>query len=509
MQNLDRRTINECGIPGIVLMENAGRGATQVIASYFPNLSSLRVAILCGRGNNGGDGFVIGRCLLARGTTVKAYLLSPKGQVKGDAKTNLEVFVRSGGTVCEIVDSQRLGAKREEIISHDLLVDAIFGTGLNSNVSGLYAEVIETLNRSGRPIFAVDIPSGLDANTGRPLGTCVHATLTATFGLPKVGQVVYPGVTHVGDLEIIDIGIPVRFVEEEGIKVHLVEEHEIRRMLGGPRPPESHKGDFGHLLTIAGSVGKTGAAAMACDSAMRVGAGLVTLGIPEDLNPIMEVKLTETMTCPLPQTEFRSLSLQAFDTIRSLAEGKHALVLGPGISTDSETMALVRKIVQSLSIPMVIDADGITAVAEDKKALQKIKTPVILTPHPGEMARLMDISVREIQEDRIGAATRCSADLGCHIILKGARTIVSAPSGEVFINPTGNPGMASGGTGDVLTGMIGGFLCQGMPLTDAAVVATFLHGRAGDRVATEKGERSLVATDLLEKIPVLLRDLTS
>jgi len=248
---------------------------------------------------------------------------------------------------------------------------------------------------------------------------------------------------------------------------------------------------------------------MACDSAMRVGAGLVTLGIPEDLNPIMETKLTETMTCPLPQTESRSLSLQAFDTITSLAEGKHALVLGPGISTDSETMALVRKIVQSLSIPMVIDADGITALAGDKKALQKTKAPVILTPHPGEMARLMDISAREIQEDRIGAATRCSAGFGCHIILKGARTIVSAPSGEAFINPTGNPGMASGGTGDVLTGMIGGFVCQGMPLTDAAVVATFLHGLAGDRVAAEKGERSLVATDLLEKIPVLLRELIS
>jgi NAD(P)H-hydrate epimerase len=333
--------------------------------------------------------------------------------------------------------------------------------------------------------------------------------LTVTFGLPKVGQVVHPGVIHVGRLEVIDIGIPAPFVEEEGIKNHLIEDDEIRRILSSPRPTQSHKGDYGHLLTIAGSVGKTGAAAMACDSAMRVGAGLVTLGIPEGLNPIMENKLTETMTCPLPQTDAISLSLDAFDTIMSLAEGKSALVLGPGISTDAETTALVRKIVQSLSLPMVIDADGITALAGDEKVLQKVKSPVILTPHPGEMARLMEMSPGEVQEDRIGVATRCAEDLGCHVVLKGARTVVSTPSGEVYINPTGNPGMASGGTGDVLTGMLGGFICQGLPLLDAAIVATYLHGLAGDRAASKKGERSLIATDLIEEIPTLLREFGS
>jgi NAD(P)H-hydrate epimerase len=505
MQNLDRRTIDECGIPGIVLMENAGRSATQVIASHFTHLSSKRVAILCGRGNNGGDGFVIGRCLMARGTKVTVYLLSGKDKVKGDAKTNLEIFVRTEGKIHEIPDSKSFETLKQEIVSHDLLVDAIFGTGLNSGVSGLYADVIDFMNESGRPIVAIDIPSGLDANTGKPLGTCITSTLTITFGLPKLGQMIYPGAAHVGRLEVIDIGIPHKLLEEEGIQNHLIDEEEIRKILDFARAPESHKGDYGHLLTIAGSAGKTGAAAMACDAAMRVGAGLVTLGIPEGLNPIMEAKLTETMTCPLPQTESLSLSLDAFDPILSLAEGKSALILGPGISTNSETMALVQKVVQSLSLPMVIDADGITALAGNKEALQNAKAPVILTPHPGEMGRLLELSSKNVQDERIGVAKKCAADFRCEVVLKGARTIVSNSSGEVFINPTGNPGMASGGVGDVLTGMIGGFLCQGLSPTDAAIAGTYLHGLAGDRAVLRTGERSLVATDLMEQLPVLLK----
>lgn len=507
MQNLDRRAIEECEIPGIVLMESAGRGTTRVMASHFPRLSSMRVATLCGRGNNGGDGFVIARRLMNRKTAVRVYLLCDRTRVRGDAKTNLDILVRSGGTIQEVPDSKSFEALREEIASHDLFVDAIFGTGLNSVVSGFYAEVIDLVNRSGRPVAAVDIPSGLDANTGKPLGTCITATVTVTFGLPKLGQVIYPGLTHVGKLEVIDIGIPSSLVEAEGIKNHVIEEDEIREILDSPRPPESHKGDYGHLLTIAGSVGKTGAAAMACESAMRVGAGLVSLGIPETLNPIMEVKLTETMTHPLPETESLSFSLEAFDPILGLAQEKSAIILGPGISTTPETMGLVRKIVPSLSIPMVIDADGITALSRERETLRKAKAPIILTPHPGEMARLMEISSRQVQENRIDVARRGATDFGCHLILKGARTVISTPSGEVFINPTGNPGMASAGMGDVLTGMIGGFICQGLSLTDAARAATYLHGLAGDIAVSKKGIRSVVATDLIEELPALLRNL--
>ncbi len=505
MQNLDRKTIDECGIPGIVLMENAGRGAVHVMASHFPRLSSMRVAILCGRGNNGGDGFVIARCLMARGGTGRAYLLSKKERLKGDAKTNLDIFLRSGATVQEIPNSERFEALKEEIASHDLFVDAMFGTGLNSKVSGLYAEVIDYLNRSGRPIVAVDIPSGLDANTGKPLGTCIKATVTATFGLPKLGLVIHPGLAYVGKLEVVDIGIPCTLVVEEGINNHLIEEDEIREILDCLRPPESHKGDYGHLLAIAGSVGKTGAAAMACESAMRVGAGLVTLGIPESLNPIMEAKLTETMTHPLPETTPPALSLDAFEPILSLAKGKSAVIMGPGISTTPETMALVLKVVRSLSLPMVIDADGIAALSTDRGTLRKTKGPIMLTPHPGEMARLLETSPRQVQENRIDVAREVAIDFGCHVILKGARSVISTPSGEVFINPTGNPGMASGGMGDILTGMIGGFVCQGLGFTDAARAATYIHGLAGDLAASKKGQRSLIATDLMEHIPVLLK----
>jgi NAD(P)H-hydrate epimerase len=464
---------------------------------------------MSGRGNNGGDGFVIARYLKAWGTEVRSYLLSQKNRVGGDAKTNLDIFLRSGGGVQEIVDAKAFENLREEIGRHDLYVDAIFGTGLDSDVTGFHAGVIDFLNGTGKPIVAVDIPSGLDANTGKPLGTCIKATLTTTFGFPKLGQILYPGAAFVGTLETIDIGIPSYLVEEEEIKNHLIEKEEIWRILGVPRPPDSHKGNYGHLLVVAGSVGKTGAAAMACESAMRIGAGLVTLGIPESLNPILEAKLIETMTVPLPETESLSLGREAFEPLMALAQGKSAVALGPGISTTPETVELVQKLVRSLPIPMVIDADGITAVAAAEEVLRDARAPVILTPHPGEMARLIGKTSKEVQEDRIGVAREFSSDFRCHVILKGARTVVSTPSGEVFINPTGNPGMASGGTGDVLTGMLGGLVCQGLSLTDSAKAAVYLHGRAGDLAASKKGERSLIATDLIEMIPVLLKDMES
>jgi NAD(P)H-hydrate epimerase len=506
MQNLDRRTIEECGIPGIVLMENAGRGTIEFMASQFPRLSSGRVAILCGRGNNGGDGFVIARYLMARGTQVNVYLLSSKGQVKGDAKTNLEILLRVGGNLQEVPNTESFDALREEIVSHELFVDAIFGTGLNSEVSGYYADVIDCLNESDRPIVAVDIPSGLDANTGKPLGTCISAAATATFGLPKLGHMMYPGLSHVGRLEVVDIGIPPNLVAEEGIQNHVIESSDIRSTLKGPRQPESHKGDFGHLLAIAGSIGKTGAAAMCCDAAIRVGVGLVTLGIPSSLNAIMEVKLTEPMTNPLPETESASLSLDAYDPIMAMTEGKTALVLGPGISTAEETMDLVRQLIRSVTLPMVIDADGITALAADRHALHDAKGPIILTPHPGEMGRLLGVRSGEVQEDRLGVARRAALEFGCHIVLKGARSLVATPSGDVFINPTGNPGMATGGIGDILTGMVGGFVCQRLSPTDAAKAGTYLHGLAGDRALPSRGERALIATDLLDGIAGLLKD---
>jgi len=294
-------------------------------------------------------------------------------------------------------------------------------------------------------------------------------------------------------------------VEEEEIHTHLLEIEEIRKWLSIPRRPDTHKGDYGHLLVIAGSVGKTGAAAMACEAALRMGAGLVTLAIPKSLNAIMEVKLTEVMTEPLPETQKQTLSLRAFHSILRLCENKKAVIIGPGIGTFKETQSLVLKLIKTLNLPIILDADGLTALATQPKILPAMNRQLILTPHPGEMARLIQSTVKDVQENRISISKNFSQSNHVYLILKGHRTLITNPTGEVFINPTGNPGMASGGTGDILTGMIGGLICQGLDILPSLQTAVYLHGAAGDEVAREKGEKSLIATDMLEKIPALLQ----
>lgn len=506
MQALDRKTIGEIGIPGIVLMENAGRGAATTFVSFFSEVQRKKTVIVCGRGNNGGDGFVVARYLRNWNLSVKVLLLCHPEALQGDARTNYEIFFRMGGEILACPDQEAFEKSKSILWEADLLVDAIFGTGLHAEVSGFYRELIDQLNGLGKPVMAIDIPSGLDANTGRPLGAAVRASLTVTFGLPKVGHLIPPGPEYTGKLRVIDIGIPPFIVDQEAITVSLLEEREIRDGLALPRPPNSHKGDYGHLLVLAGSVGKTGAAAMACQAALRMGAGLVTLGIPESLNPIMEVKLTEVMTEPLPETPHKTLSLRALTPILRLCEKKSAVIIGPGIGTVEETQSLVIKLLRTLDLPIILDADGLTALASHKGSFPSPKHPLVLTPHPGEMARLCRVTTKQVQEDRLGVARQYAQSQGVFLALKGYRTLIATPSGEVFINPTGNPGMASGGTGDVLTGMIGGLICQRFDILRSVQAAVFLHGLAGDRVAREKGEKSLIAMDLVERIPdVLLR----
>ena len=505
MQELDRKAIEGYKIPGIVLMENAGRGAAEVISSAFPDIQNKKIAIVAGKGNNGGDGFVIARHLLNRGVSVKVYLLTDPKALRGDAEINYHIFSRMKGEVIPVPSSKDYQKVKRDLEKFDLLIDGIFGTGLDAEVRGYYREVIDHLNTLQRPIVAIDIPSGLDANTGKPFGTAIRAALTVTFGLPKVGHLISPGPDYVGTLKVIDIGIPRRLVEEEKIQTYLLESEEIRRFLSAPRRPDTHKGDYGHLLVISGSVGKTGAAAMACEAALRIGAGLVTLAIPKSLNAIMEMKLTEVMTEPLPETPKQSLSLRAFNSILRLCENKRAVVIGPGLGTFKETQSLILKLVKTLDLPVVLDADGLTALATQPKILPTANRSLILTPHPGEMARLIQSTSKEVQEDRVGISRNFSQSRQVHLILKGHRTLITTPRGEVFINPTGNPGMASGGTGDVLTGMIGGLICQGFEILPSLQIAVYLHGLAGDEVASERGEKSLVATDMIEKIPALLQ----
>jgi ADP-dependent NAD(P)H-hydrate dehydratase / NAD(P)H-hydrate epimerase len=505
MQELDRKAIETYRIPGIVLMENAGRGAAEVISNAFPDILKKKVAIIAGKGNNGGDGFVIGRHFLNQGIPVKAFLLADPKALRGDAETAFQIFLRMKGEVIPVPSSKDYQKVKKDLEKFDLLIDSIFGTGLDAEVRGYYREVIDHLNSLQKPIVAVDIPSGLDANTGKPLGTAIRASLTITFGLPKVGHLVSPGINYVGVLKVIDITIPRRLVEEEKIQTFLLESDDIRRRLSVPRRPDTHKGDYGHLLLIAGSVGKTGAAAMACEAALRMGAGLVTLAIPKSLNAIMEVKLTEVMTEPLPETPKQTLSLRAFNSILRLCESKKAVIIGPGIGTFKETQSLILKLIKTLNLPIVLDADGLTALATQPKILPATNRSLILTPHPGEMARLIGSTAKEVQEDRIGISRSFSQSRHVHLVLKGHRTLIATPKGEIFINPTGNPGMASGGTGDVLTGMIGGLICQGFDILPSLLISVYLHGLAGDEVAREKGEKSLIATDLIQKIPALLQ----
>jgi len=506
MQELDRKAIETYRIPGIVLMENAGRGAADVISNFFPEIHKKKIAIIAGKGNNGGDGFVIARYLLNQGIYVRVYLLTdPKG-LRGDAETNFSIFHRMKGEVISVPSSKDYIKVKRDLEKFDILVDGIFGTGLDAEVRGYYREVIDHLNTLQRPIVAIDIPSGLDANTGKPLGTAIRASLTITFGLPKIGLLIPPGLDYVGEkVKVIDIGIPKRLVEEEKIPTYLLEKEEIQKCLSIPRNPDTHKGDYGHLLVIAGSVGKTGAAVMACQAALRMGAGLVTLAIPKSLNAILEMKLTEVMTEPLPETPKQTLSLRAFSTIVRLCENKRAVIIGPGLGTLKETQSLILKLVRTLDLPIVLDADGLTALATQPKTLPIKNRSLMLTPHPGEMARLIRSQVKQVLEDRVGLSRNFSQSQHVHLILKGHPTLITTPKGEVYINPTGNPGMASGGTGDVLTGMIGGLVCQGFDILSSLQIAVYLHGMAGDEGAQEMGEKSLIATDIIEKIPTLLK----
>jgi NAD(P)H-hydrate epimerase len=506
MQDLDRRAIQEYGIPGIVLMENAGRGAAELLVRFFPEARRGRVVILAGPGNNGGDGFVIARHLKNWGVHTEVYLFASIDDVKGDALTNLHVWLKMGGNLVEVLYKGDFVRIKRELSQANIIVDAIFGTGLNSEVKGLPREVISFINSLSQPVMAVDIPSGIDATHGKVLGIAIQAVLTTTFGLAKVGQVVEPGARSVGRLEIVDIGIPRKLIEEAPIMTHLIDPDELDQgRLLAPRPVHAHKGDYGHLFVLAGSPGKTGAAVLLCHSAMRTGTGLVTLGIPASLNPILEAKLTEAMTEPLPDTG-GYLSSDALDRIRQLLEGKTALALGPGISTQPQVQELLAELIPQVSLPLVIDADGITALASQPKVLKKCKNTVVITPHPGEMARLMGTTAQKVQEDRIGVAKACASSHGCIVVLKGDKTVIATPTEEVFINPTGNPGMASGGTGDVLTGMIGGLVAQGLPPLEAVKWGVFLHGLAGDVAVQAIGETPLIASDIIDYLPQALSE---
>lgn len=500
MRELDLFTIEKMGIPGPVLMENAARGVFCVLQRCFPDWRRNRIAVLCGRGNNGGDGLVLARYIREKGGSVEVFLVGRPEDVVGDARFALESFLKTGGTFKTLGIEGGFSLEEARLWSYGLMVDALLGTGLQREVKDPLASVIGAMNSSGVPVLSVDIPSGLCSDTGRPLGIAVEARVTVTFGFPKMGHFLYPGRKLSGDLYVVDIGIPRRAIQELTPKCLLVTP-EILRGLLGPREPDSHKGNFGHVLVIAGSAGKTGAGVMASEAALRVGAGLVTMGVPKSLNLAMEARLTEVMTLPLPEGEAQNLSLEALDMIMEEMKGKSCVALGPGISTWGDTPTLVRELVKRVPLPMVIDADGLNALVGHLEELQSAPFCRILTPHPGEMARLLGCSVKEVQGDRVEAALRAARMGRCYVVLKGAGTIIADQEGNARLVATGNPAMASGGMGDVLTGIIAGLLAQGLDPMDAMSLGAYLHGFMADMWASEKGKRGLAATDLIAMIP--------
>ncbi len=500
MAQLDRETIEGTGIPGIVLMENAARGAAAFFQRLMPDLLQRRIAVVAGSGNNAGDGFVLARLFSEQGAVVRVICLKPPDRLKGDALTNFRILERLQVPIAVWDQGRPFPDQLRLLHGCQAIIDAILGTGLNSEVRGLYRQVIEQINDSVAPVLAVDIPSGLDASTGRPLGAAVRAFATATFGLPKIGQLVAPGEQYVGTLEVIDIGIPRAVVERAGIRRWYLDPAWMSALLN-PRAVDTHKGHAGHVVVLAGSVGKTGAAALASLGAARVGAGLVTHCVPAGLNPIMEVKLTEAMTRPIAETIGHCPAAKALPDLLDFLQDKSVLALGPGISLDPETEELTLGLVSQAPCPVVLDADALTLVSRHLDALSRKKVPAVITPHPGEMARLTGLTAKEIQGERLRIAAEFSRRHELTVVLKGHRTVIAAPDGRLAVNGSGNPAMACGGMGDVLTGMIAGWMAQGFEPFAAACLGAYVHGAAADDAVGGRASRGLLATDLLAKIP--------
>jgi NAD(P)H-hydrate epimerase len=508
MQQLDRRAVTEYGVPSLLLMENAGAETVRQMLATFPALSRSRVLVLCGRGNNGGDGFVVARHLSNRGVMVRSFLLARRDDVKGDARVNLEILERMEAAPVEVPSAENLHVVADALETADVVVDALLGTGVQGPARGLVASAIDMVNRSGRPVVAVDIPSGLSADDPDPPGPAIRATLTVTMALPKRSLLLYPAASHVGVLRIAEIGMPSGLARDPKLALGLLEAADV-----GPAFPRrdaaAHKGTFGHVLVIAGSVGKTGAAALTSLAAQRVGAGLVTLAVPQSVNDILEVKLTEVMTEPIPETEARTLSAAGLDRLLALADGKSAVAMGPGLGTHGSTRQLVQELVARLRLPLVLDADGINALAGQADLLLRAGAPLILTPHPGELARLLGVARDEILGRRMVLVLEIASRYNVILVLKMARTLIASPQGETVIVPTGNPGMATGGTGDVLTGLIAGLLGQGVAPLLAASAGTYVHGLAGDLASARLGQEAMLAGDLLADVPEAIRQVKS
>ena len=511
MREADRRTIQEIGIPASVLMESAGRAVVRAMTERIDELSSRSILVVCGKGGNGGDGLVVLRTLACLGYDARAVVLAPFEGLSAEALDNLQAALKLGLPVESAPTLEAWGDVLSQAASADVVVDAIFGIGLGEPPRGLYQRVIEDLNSLDTLRVALDVPSGLSSDSGMVPGVAFDADLTIALAAPKVCHFIPPASELCGEVEVVEIGIPPRFLASSEPKLETIEPASLAEAI--PRRRRlSHKGTYGHLLILAGSVGKTGAAVMAAEAALRTGVGLVTVASAKSAIPMMAPRLPEAMWEPLPETDSGAVSRRAESRLRELLRERSAFALGPGLGTDDDTVALVRDIVAASEIPTVVDADGINALARNPRSIPSgpagpADHALALTPHPGEAGRLLGSSAQEVESDRLRAARRLAQETRAHVLLKGHRTLVSDPRGNVQVNLTGNAGMATGGTGDVLTGILGALLAQGVDFAEALSLGAHLHGLAGDLAAAEIGETSLVATDLIGKLPEALRSL--
>jgi hydroxyethylthiazole kinase-like uncharacterized protein yjeF len=509
-RELDRLSQEKYGVASYSLMIRAGEAVAAAALHRWRHAMHHGVLVVAGKGNNGGDGMVAARALMAEQVPVRAILLGRASVLKGDAARAHSEFVEAGGVLREAGNEAELDAAMGGRAG--VIVDAIFGTGLNAEVKGLARRAIEAINRAGAPVVAVDIASGVNSDSGAVMGAAVCAALTVTFGLAKFGHVSYPGAELCGELEIAEIGfapLAIAEVAPRGLFFDAVEARPFMRS----RPLNSHKGNYGHVMVIAGGRGKSGAAILASRGALRMGAGLVTTAVPETIGAIVAVGQAELMTEPIADRDGHFDGQHAPRVLAKLVEGKDALAVGPGIGQSDDTRALMEWLIAegvARCRPMLIDADGLNVVAQiGTGALKRAAGPVVLTPHPGEAARLLGLSTVEVNADRIGAARRLSELSGAAVLLKGARTVIAGAGGEVYVNASGNPGMATPGMGDVLSGMVGALLAQRLAPLPALALSAFVHGNAADRLAARIGPVGYLAGDLAAELPSTLAALAA
>ncbi len=516
MREADRRTSAEYGVPSLQLMETAAARVAEFLNYKFPALARKKIVVLCGKGNNGGDGLVVARLLKQQGCAPAVLLCADPEALAGDAAVNLRRWREKRGDLAVILGEEDWGRARATVSAAEIVVDALLGTGVRGPVEGLLRTVIRDVNTlcAGAAVVAVDMPSGLSSDEHSSPGPVIQADYTLALAAPKLGEVLPPNRNFVGQLTVVDIGIPVELIEANAaLKVHCLGPDEFQS-ISLRRDPSANKGTFGHALLAAGSRGKTGAAVLAATGALRVGAGLVTVATPQSVLPIVAMPLPEMMTHPLAETEAQTVSLHSLDynAFFPLLEGKSVLAIGPGLSTHPETQRFVRAVVNECALPIILDADGLNAFAGQAIDLQTRKSPFLaITPHPGEMARLLGRTVADVQEKRLAIALETAAALRAWVVLKGNATIIASPEGHAFINSTGNPGMATAGTGDVLTGMLAGLTAQFGTGDWARILSlgVYLHGLAGDLAAADMGEHSLIASDLVRHLPAAFRRLTT